>query len=320
MINGLYTYVFVGIAKMKIIERRDVSLKKKKYIKVMAAIIVISVVIMFGAVFKDNVLAAENREVFVPKSYGRFVYDDGNASNNNGYEHDILLDAADFTNIAQNINGLADITDELTQTAFKKSDVIDTLDGVIENTDQNKAAGANALKELAQAFRDGVNKIYNKLDGLGFTPKTNSPDDINESIQDMYDSRYREGYADGAAQVQNNAKITYTYHQHSGSSTSGGGCYNVSKRVTVYVRCDGQEKAGDPYFNRTVLISSLIDGRSEGTCTICGRSGGTNGGASVGDSIKCDYASEEYSTIYDIGCGKSTNTITGVVISFDSED
>lgn len=296
------------------------SLKKKIYIKTMAGIITITAVITLGAAIKDIALAAEGRESFAPRSYGRFVYDDGDASNNNGHEHDLLLDAADFTNIAENINGLADITDELTQTTVKKSDIIDTLDGVIENTEQNKAAGANALKELAQAFQDGVNKIYNKLDGLGFTPKTNSPDDINEAIQDMYDSRYREGYADGVAQLQNNAKITYTYHQHSGDSTSGGGCYNVSNRVTVYVRCDGQKKAGDPYFNRTVLISSLVDGRSEGTCTVCGRSGGTYGGASVGSSIRCDYAGEEYSTIYSIGCGMSTNTITGVVISFDSED
>lgn len=296
------------------------SLKKKIYIKTIAGIITIAAVITVGAAVKDIVSAAESRESFVPGSYGRFVYDDGDESNNNGHEHDLLLDAGDFVNIAENINSLAGITDDLTQTAVKKSDIIDTLDGVIENTAQDKAAGANALKELSQAFQDGVNKIFNKLDGLGFTPKANSPDDINEAIQNMYDSRYREGYADGVAQVQANARITYTYHQHSGNSTSGGGCYTESNLVTVYVRCDGQKKTGDPYFNRTVLITSQTDGRSEGTCTICGRSGGTYGGASVGSSIRCDYAGEEYSTIYNIGCGMSTNTITGAVIDFDFDD
>lgn len=296
------------------------SLKKKKYIKTTAVVIIISMVITFGAVFKDIVSAAENKEAFVPRSYGRFVYDDGDASNNYGHEYDLLLDAADFVNIAKNTNDLTGITDELVQTAVKKSDIIDTLDGVKDNTEQDKAAGANALKELAQAFQDGVNKIYNKLAGLGFTPITNSPDDINKSIQDIYDNRYSEGYTDGIAQVQANAKITYTYHQHTGNSTSGGGCYTDTSLVTVYVRCDGQKKEGDPYFIRTVLIESLVDGRSSGTCTICGRIGGTYGGAAVGNRIRCDYASEEYCTKYSLGCGMSTNTIISAVIDFDSDD
>lgn len=294
------------------------DLKKKKYIKTTAAIIVMAAVLIVVAAFKDIVSAAENREAFVPGSYGRFVYDDGDASNNNGHAHDILFDAADFANIAENINGLTGITDELAQTAVKKSDIIDTLDGIKENTGQDKAAGANALKELAQAFQDGVNKIYNKLAGLGFTPKTNSPDDINEAIQDMYDSRYREGYADGVAQVQANAKITYKYHQHTGSPTSGGGCYTASKQVIVYVRCDGQKKAEDPNFNRTVIINSLANGRSEGTCSICGAEAGTNDGAPIGSNILCPNARSESSLIYDVGCGMKTNTIIGAVIDFGS--
>ncbi len=175
---------------------------------------------------------------------------------------------------------------------------------------------SNAVEELKSAFQDGVNKIYDKIAGLGFTPETKSPDSINEAIQDMYDSRYSKGCTDGAGRIQDNAKIEYTYHNHTGSPTSGGGCYTKSSLVTVYVRCDGQKKEGDPNFYRTVIISSLVDGRSEGTCTICGRTCGTNGGAAVGSSIICENAKEEYAYKYSPGCDMDTNTITGVAIEF----
>lgn len=169
------------------------NLKKKIYNKTTAVIITIAALVTVGVIGKDIVSAAENRQIFVPRSYGRFVYDDGDASNNNGYEHDILIDASDFTDIAENVNGLADITNELVDTAVRKNDVIDSLEEINGNVETNKPVGANALKELIQAFQDGVNKIYNKLDGLGFTPITNSPDDINTAIQRMYDNRYMAG-------------------------------------------------------------------------------------------------------------------------------
>ncbi|MDE6750547.1 MAG: hypothetical protein K2K21_16030 [Lachnospiraceae bacterium] len=165
-------------------------------------------IVTIGVIGKDIVSAAENRQILVPRSYGRFVYDDGDASNNNGHEHDILIDAADFSDIAENINGLAGITDELVETAVRKNDVIDTLEEIKGNVETDKAAGANALKELFQVFQDGVNKIYDKLAGLGFTPITNSPDGINDAILNMYDSRYKEGKE--SAEITQNLKY-YTW-------------------------------------------------------------------------------------------------------------
>lgn len=168
-------------------------MKKKIYNKSTVVLIAIAVAITVGVIGKDIVSAAEDGENFVPISYGRFVYEDGDASNNNGHVYDLLIDAADFAEIAEHINKLSDKTDELAETAVRKNDVIDSLEEIKSNTDNEKAAGANAVKELIQAFQVGVNKIYNKLAGLGFTPKTNSPDDINKAIQNMYDTRYNEG-------------------------------------------------------------------------------------------------------------------------------
>lgn len=45
------------------------------------------------------------------------------------------------------------------------------------------------IENLKRAFQDGVNKIYNFLKGLGFTPSVNSPDAICEAIQHIYDGR-----------------------------------------------------------------------------------------------------------------------------------
>lgn len=77
----------------------------------------------------------------------------------------------------------------------------------------------NILKivdDLKQGFQDGVNKIYDKLSGLGFTPITNSPDDVNEAIQGIYDERYKLGLTDGVTgNIPDNAKIKYIYHDHS---------------------------------------------------------------------------------------------------------
>lgn len=169
------------------------NLKKKIYNKTTAVLIAMVAVVTVGVIGKNIVSAAGNRQIFVPRSYGRFVYDDGNASNNNGHEHDILIDASDFTNIAENINSLAAKTDGLAGTAVSKNDIIDTLEGIKGNVETNKAVGANALKELIQAFQDGVNKIYNQMVGLGFTPAANSPDGISAAIQNMYDNRYAAG-------------------------------------------------------------------------------------------------------------------------------
>ena len=56
------------------------------------------------------------------------------------------------------------------------------------------------IEALKKSFQDGVDKIYNKLKGLGFTPTDKSPDAICVAIQNMYDRRYSQGYNDGRTQ------------------------------------------------------------------------------------------------------------------------
>ena len=167
---------------------------------------------------------------------------------------------------------------------------------------------SNAVEELQQAFQDGVNKIYNKLAGLGFTPATKSPDDINEAVQVIYDSRYKTGCNDGSERVQDNAKIMYTYHQHTGSSTSGGGCYTKADYTVVAeagcgaaLYADKQEGQVDP---------DLYGG----DCPNGNWGGGVH---SPGPGwTTCTVHYRQVIIGYSLGCGMDSNTITGVTIEF----
>lgn len=60
------------------------------------------------------------------------------------------------------------------------------------------------ISNLIQSFQDGVNKIFEKLKGLGFTPKNNSPDAICDAIDNVYNDRYNQGKVEGINDVINN--------------------------------------------------------------------------------------------------------------------
>ena len=62
----------------------------------------------------------------------------------------------------------------------------------------------NTINNLKKSFQDGVNKIYNYLKGLGFTPNPNSPDGICSAIQNVYNKRYSDGRTQGRQEVISN--------------------------------------------------------------------------------------------------------------------
>lgn len=97
---------------------------------------------------------------------------------------------------------------------------------------------AKTISDLATSFRDGVNKIFNKLKGLGFTPSPNSPDGICNAIQNVYDKRYADGRTQGREDVIDNPSeygvnvSPYYFNCISGSNISftcpKNGTYHVS--------------------------------------------------------------------------------------------
>lgn len=75
-----------------------------------------------------------------------------------------------------------------------------------ETAETKFADMSSRITDLATSFRDGVNKIFNYLKGLGFTPATNSPDGICQAVQNMHDTRYTNGYNAGRLQGQEDVK------------------------------------------------------------------------------------------------------------------
>lgn len=63
---------------------------------------------------------------------------------------------------------------------------------------------AKTIDNLTKSFQDGVNRIFNCLKGLGFTPNPNSPDGICSAIQNMYNKRYNDGRTQGQEDVKAN--------------------------------------------------------------------------------------------------------------------
>lgn len=69
---------------------------------------------------------------------------------------------------------------------------------------------SNKIEEIRRSFQAGVDKIYNYLKGLGFTPAEKSPEEICVSIQEIFDTRYQNGYnagySEGRLQGQEDVK------------------------------------------------------------------------------------------------------------------
>lgn len=82
------------------------------------------------------------------------------------------------------------------KTAEKKLGAINGISSNPDDESEDIAASIKAVNQIKKAFRDGVNKIYNKLVGLGFTPDSNSPDGISDAIAKVYSDRYEKGKQD----------------------------------------------------------------------------------------------------------------------------
>ncbi|MBD5395207.1 MAG: hypothetical protein HDR71_13290 [Lachnospiraceae bacterium] len=156
----------------------------------------------------------------------------------------------------------------------------------------------NILKivdDLKQGFQDGVNKIYDKLSELGFTPNTNSPDDVNEAIQGIYDERYKLGLTDGVTgNIPDNAKIKYTYHNHSSCTP-------------IYKTTDCHWQGTDDHPARY------------SKCPMCGSKVWVDRFQEVSPYYKfsCRNDNGGIKTLAGWSCGKTTSTIEKIEVNFE---
>lgn len=133
---------------------------------------------------------------------------------------------------------------------------------------------------------------------------------------------YEKGYLDGFEKSTNSASIEYTYHQHTGSSSGGGGCYTAGYHVhtdacpkgtcTVYVDCTSTHSDGGSYHNfYTYEHRDCGEGWSAGEDW-------QNHSRQGSWTQTHEYYICNNSPInrYNLGCGKTTSTIESATIVF----
>lgn len=108
---------------------------------------------------------------------------------------------------------------------------------------------------------------------------------------------YREGFADGMAEVLEKARIEYHYHEHEGNSSTEGGCYG-KKTGTRTNTCGCNSYAWADY-----------DGNGTSTCANCWH----NHGGSACNAV----TSRETYTYIGLVCNKTTETIESATIYYE---
>lgn len=123
---------------------------------------------------------------------------------------------------------------------------------------------------------------------------------------------YKQGYADGYAEKQDEASIEYHYHVHEGTPGEIGGCYGEERYITGYEQMEYQvtghlQQVGYP------------DGSVYGVCDVCG-------GTGTWEGVNSEHCSQTryidnpnkpiYGTRIGLICGKTEETLEYATIVF----
>lgn len=148
----------------------------------------------------------------------------------------------------------------------------------------------------------------------------------------FYNRGYNQGYVDGFAKSVNSARIAYTYHQHTGSPVSGGGCYGLG--VAEYETCFHYFSSGTVKSVAEAPGAGMLNFTVEcthGAGTICGQVFkhtfnvvGDGAYGQGGAQTHCaNYGMNAYthsvetgSYQYELNCGMNEKTIISATIVF----
>ena len=123
------------------------------------------------------------------------------------------------------------------------------------------------------------------------------------------------GFTEGLTSAMENIDIQYTYHEHQGESFTNGGCYTVpvyhSHTNSCYSKCPS-----------TIYYLNSTDTQSQFRCNKCGWQGYIDkvhnprtGDPCPNSVISCSLTGTIIA--YDIGCGKTTDTVESATIIFN---
>lgn len=128
-----------------------------------------------------------------------------------------------------------------------------------------------------------------------------------KTLYKQNNSYYNQGYSKGVAEALNSSLIQYVYHEHTGNSSSGGGCYGKIVYKTTQVLCGSTNKYVSGSYESGGTTHYYY------TCNVCGKTTTSGAGACKG------YITVTTSDIdhYELNCGKTTGTIESATITFN---
>lgn len=219
---------------------------KKKRVMVAITVGVLGVTVLSG-----TVMAAEEFQPVSLNSHGVWIFDDGNAENNNGKKYDIVIDASDMEKINRNVN------------------VLDKQVTAVQNGVETNAGEIGTLKnEVAACFQsvsDGKALLASTLTDLGVSTAADATfATINDNIKALATMQYNAG-------LEEASKNGYRYGgivdiTSTGSNEVGAGCVGsvkVSKTVKALGVIDGgfkfTEELGNGWAGTSFNVSSTGD-------------------------------------------------------------
>lgn len=181
------------------------------------------------------------------------------------------------------------------------------------------------LQEVFQSVSNGKKLIASAITDKGITTEPDATYQVmHDNILTLANQQYQSGYADGLGKIDN-AKITYEKHFHSGSPTTGGGCYTIENEhhhtSACYGVCDGTwikdtNSWGDKDGNG--------DRRYRGKCSKCGLTAADYspwstypaGMGSTHQSAIPTCGKTEGEKTYSLGCGYTEGQILSATIKY----
>ena len=104
---------------------------------------------------------------------------------------------------------------------------VTTFETMAEDLETAKSMLNESLNQVFQSISEGKKQVASAITEKGVSTAADATFQVmHDNILTLATQQYQTGYANGLAAI-NNAKVTYTRHYHTGSSTSGGGCYTV---------------------------------------------------------------------------------------------
>ena len=308
---------------------------------------IIAVALVMGVLFGGSIAVSAAGENYIPFTFSTLESGEETVEGLNSIgriqgkesemaEPSVILDSTELVILAKAANQLN------TQFTMALADAVKGIGSDISIQDENNYSSIietiNGIEERQGGTFDTSNMTESGTIGQedyeaslviplekGYYPDGSQ---VTVNLTDNNKSYYNQGYAHGIADGLDKVDVKYIYHEHSGDSTTGTGCYTVAEYHKHTDSCyktvqTGTRKCGtwNCYNNHTPY--------ADFRCSGCGAEaknqwvGDTSSsGWGMGDHMVPIYSKQLNCTKgdeiigYQLGCGKTEESIESAIITF----